>query len=141
MSRTSTLKAAAAALGLLAGFVMAPEAQGPLEREVTPYSVAVVWKMSAPPRLPSASGARMDDSDIRPAAAPAPRPAAPKARVPARAPAAKPQPANGPSMAEEPAPRVLHGAELAAATFGVPRRACPRDEVHHAHGLHGTSES
>lgn len=49
MSRTSPLHAAAAALGVLAGFALAPGGAPPLERDVTPYAVAVVWDAPAPP--------------------------------------------------------------------------------------------
>jgi hypothetical protein len=146
MSRTSTLKAAAAALGLLTGFVMAPEAQAPLERDLTPYSVAVIWKVNAPTELPSVSGVQMDGGGGRLAPAPTPPPAAeraaPRVRVSVRPPAAKPKPGpEAPRAAEEPGGRVLRGAELAAATFGLSRRECPREAVHHAHDLRGTSES
>ena len=47
MPRTSTLKAGAAALGLLIGFATAPESQVSLDRDVTPYTVAVVWRARA----------------------------------------------------------------------------------------------
>lgn len=157
MPRTSTLKAAAAALGLLAGFVMAPQAQGPMDRDVTPYAVAVVWKVSAPPELPDVSGVQADDWGGRLAPAPRMR-TAPPASLRRRTPAAKPKPAPraAPSVAKtSPAaaawdadPAVGRGAERAVAL--VPG-ACPRAaarvrevrhvrERHHAHTAHETRE-
>lgn len=149
MPRTSPLKAAAAALGLLTGFVMAPESQGPLDRDVTPYAVTVAWHVSAPPELPSVSGVQVDDwggrlapRPVRAAPAAPAAPSAAKNRAPARTRAAKPRPAAAPAVqtAEAPPPPVVRGSELAAATFGVPRRECAREDAHE-HALHGASES
>jgi hypothetical protein len=141
MRRTSTLPAAGAALGLLAGFVMAPAGPAPLDRDVTPYAVTVAWRTGGPTQLPSVAGVEVDDWGGRFAPAPpAERRAAErrattpraKARVPerrARAPQAKAAPAPRPAIRAEAAPgqRVVRGAELAAATFGTVERACPRE--------------
>jgi hypothetical protein len=157
MPRTSTLKAAAAALGLLAGFVMAPQAQGPMDRDVTPYAIAVAWKVSAPPELPDVSGVQADDWGGRLAPAPRMR-TAPPAPLRRRTPAAKPKPAPRPApsvaKASPPAaawdadPAVVRDAERAVAL--VPG-ACPREAVRvravrhvrarrHAHGEHEARE-
>lgn len=128
MPRTSTSKAAAAALGLLAGFVLAPQAQGPMDRDVTPYAVAVVWKASAPPELPDVSGVRADDWGGRLAPAPAPPRPAPARSPRRRLPAAKPQPAERAApVAKTSPPAVVRAAEGTVAA--LPGRECARGEV------------
>jgi hypothetical protein len=142
MPRTATPRAAAAALGLLAGFVLAPQDQGPMDRDVTPYAVAVVWKTSAPPELPDVSGVQADDWGSRLSPAPPAARPAPPARIRPRAPAAKPKPAPraaprvakasapAPSLAEVPAPVPAEVRDSGHAVALAPRGACTREEAH-----------
>lgn len=44
MKRTPALQAAAAALGVLAGFALSPADRSPLEGAVAPFSVEVAWR-------------------------------------------------------------------------------------------------
>jgi hypothetical protein len=130
MRRTSTLQAAGAALGLLAGFMMAPQGPAPLDRDVTPYAVTVAWRTSGPPEVPSVSGVEVDDWGGR--IAPTPPPAertAPRRRT--RTPEAKARTAPRTTALAKPAPRrqVVRGADLAAATFGMRKRDCPREQA------------
>jgi hypothetical protein len=71
MLRTPTLHAAAASLGLMAGFVMAPVEVAPLERSLAPHAVAVAWDGGPSPDLPVA-GVQIDDWGGRLAPTPAP---------------------------------------------------------------------
>jgi hypothetical protein len=133
MRRTSTLRASAAAFGLMAGFAITPDVPSPLERSVTPYAVAVAWRVSNPE--PPVAGVEADDWGGRmapPPARPAPgRPSAPRVRrAPTRVhapghahPAPRAKPAPKAEAVHRPVPR---GAEMAAATFGVGKRECPR---------------
>jgi hypothetical protein len=132
MRRTSTLKASAAAFGLMAGFAMTPDVPSPLERSVTPYAVAVAWRVSNPE--PPVAGVEADDWGGRMAPPPArkapPRPSTPRVRrTPPRVHApghAHPAPHAKPKAESAPRP-LLRGAEMAAATFGVSKRECPRE--------------
>jgi hypothetical protein len=134
MRRTSTLSAAGAALGLLAGFVMAPAGPAPLDRDVTPYAVTVAWRTGGPTQLPSVAGVEVDDwggrfSPAPPADGRAARDRVTERRVRTRTPAARAKPA---PMAEArakaaPQPIIVRGSDLAAATFGMPKRECPRE--------------
>lgn len=137
MRRTSTLHAAGAALGLLAGLAMTHRTDSvPLGGEVAPYAVAVAWRSPGPsPEMPVA-GVQADDWGGRlpppPPAKPAPareraRPRAPEVRRAPKGLATEGQPARAAKQA--PAPRVLRGAEMAAATFGVRREECPRERL------------
>ena len=67
MRRTSTLQAAAAALGVLAGFALAPAGTPPLERALDPYDV-VAWRT---PGLTYVGGLSPDAWDARDATVPA----------------------------------------------------------------------
>lgn len=128
MRRTSTLQAAAAALGLMAGFAMAPQGQAPLDRDVTPYAVALVWRTSGPPELPPVAGVQVDDWGGR--LAPAPDRRAAKPRTPSRTPEAKPRAEARAITSPRLRPFIVRGSDLPAATFGVtPRRECPRAEA------------
>ncbi len=62
MRRTPTLQAAAAALGLMAGLAMTPADRAPLERSLTPYTVAVAWRTGGPER--PVAGVEVDDPDF-----------------------------------------------------------------------------
>lgn len=135
MRRTPTLQAAAAALGLVAGFAMTPaSASSPLAGEVTPHAVAVAWRVSAPPEMPVA-GVQADDWGGRLPPEPAAKPSPERERAPARPREGRPapKPRTSPRAQAEPRPApgrpvVLRGAELAAATFGVRREVeCPRE--------------
>jgi hypothetical protein len=126
MRRTSTLPAAAAALGLLAGFMMAPDARAPLDRDVTPYAVMVAWHTAGPPEVPGASGVEVDDWGGRMAPPPG---SDLKVERRVRPPAAKPRPAPRVPAEARVSPRILRGSELAAATFGMPKRECPREQA------------
>jgi hypothetical protein len=81
MRRTSTLHAAAAALGMLAGFAMTPADRPLLAGEVTPHAVAVAWDEHTPPELPVA-GVQADDWGGRLAPAPSVKLAPMRARAP-----------------------------------------------------------
>ncbi|HEX6913547.1 MAG TPA: hypothetical protein VF142_24285 [Longimicrobium sp.] len=126
MRRTSTLHAAAAALGLLAGFAMTPAERATLEGEVTPHAVSLAWDAPPPAVLP---GAGPEEEDERGARARPPEPAmdAVRARPPAGRPAPAPraQPAPRPRQEKRRAPRPLVLRQMDFAAFQAPRRDCP----------------
>jgi hypothetical protein len=143
MRLTSTLRASAAAFGVLAGFAMTPDSPSRLERAVTPYAVAVAW---APGPEPSAGGARADDWEGRMTPEQA---AAHHARAweqhelaveqHARAAAAH-KAAEAAATAAKPAPRKAETTkpfapkmDFVTSTFGVPKRDCPEDAGHAGH--------
>ena len=60
MKRTPALQAAAAALGVLAGFALSPADPAPLSGAVDAHAVTVAWDVSAPGH-PEPAGVRLDD--------------------------------------------------------------------------------
>lgn len=125
MRRTSTLHAAAAALGLLAGFAMTPAERGALEGEVTPHAVSLAWDaLPAPADLPGPGMEETEEMEARvKRAEPAVRLAPVRARPPEGRRAA---PAPRRERQEErraPRPAVLRKMEMAA--FQAPKRECP----------------
>jgi hypothetical protein len=117
MRRTSTLHAAAAALGMLAGFAMTPADRPLLAGEVTPYAVAFAWDAHAAPEPPVA-GVQADDWGGRLAPAPDVRLAPMRARAPEGR--AAPRPAPQPRQKAHRAPHPLVARQRGLATF--PRR-------------------
>lgn len=126
MPRTSTLKAGAAALGLLIGFATAPESQVSLDRDVTPYTVAVVWREGGPPELPAVAGFQADDWGGRLAPAPRAKRAEPAPPPPARA---KPAPRAEVSPEAAPTPPLAPAGSAVAAALAAPRPLCPSEEA------------
>lgn len=142
MPRTSTLKAGAAALGLLIGFATAPESQVALDRDVTPYTVAVAWREGGgTPELPAVAGVQTDDWGGRLAPAPRAKRAEPASAPPAAR--AKPAPraeavARAEAMArteaapeEAPSPPPAPPVSAIATALAAPRPLCPNEE----HGI------
>jgi hypothetical protein len=132
MRRTSTLHAAAAALGLLAGFAMTPAERPLLEGEVTPHTVALAW--DAPPSPVGGegdvAGVQVDDwgGRLKPAERPVklqPMRARPPQGRSAPAPRAAPSPAPRHKAHRAPHPLVLRQQDLAS--FQLPGRECPRE--------------
>ena len=64
MTRTPALQAAAAALGVLAGFALSPADPAPLSGAVDAHAVTVAWDVSAPGH-PEPAGVRLDDRGAR----------------------------------------------------------------------------
>jgi hypothetical protein len=132
MRLTSTLHAAGAALGLLAGLsINHPVDAAPLAGEVMPYEVAVVWKRSpAPgPEAPAAAGVQADDWGGRLPPQPAAKPSPERKRAPAVRRAPRPPRPSTRHLAEHaPAPPAVLGAELPS-TSVVNRDACSRGRL------------
>jgi hypothetical protein len=113
MKRTPTLQAAAAALGVLAGFALSPADAAPLSGAVDEHAVMVAWDVAAP--SPEPAGVPADDgpAGVRPHAAPPPRLEAMRAHPPVR---------------------VIRGDEAAQVKAHLTvlrmekRRACPREQ-------------
>lgn len=121
MRRTSTLHAAAAALGLLAGFAMTPAERSGLEGEVTPHAVTLAW--DAPPARADLPGVGPEEDDVgervKPVERQAPRRARPtEGRREAPAPRRERQ-----EERRAPRPVVLRKMEMAA--FQAPKLECP----------------
>jgi hypothetical protein len=135
MRRTSTLPAAGAVLGMLAGFAMTPADRAPLERELTPHAVAVAWRGPVPPELPVA-GVQVDDWGGR--LAPAPERPTKLAPMRAQPPRGRPAPTQravpGPSHKayRAPHPLVLRQRDLATFTRPAVKQPCPRHGGHTA---------
>ncbi|HVH13819.1 MAG TPA: hypothetical protein VM759_12245 [Longimicrobium sp.] len=137
MPRTSTLKAGAAALGLLIGFATAPESQVALDRDVTPYTVAVAWREGGgTPELPAVAGVQTDDWGGRLAPVPRAKRAEPASAPPAAR--AKPAPraeavARAEAAPEEaPSPLPAPPVSAIATALAAPRPLCPNE----ARGIH-----
>lgn len=118
MRRTSTLQAAAAALGMLAGFAMTPSDRAPLDRDVTPHTVGVAWVAYGPPEPPVA-GVQADDWGGRLAPAPSVKLAPMRARAPEGR--AAPRPVTPPRKKAHGAPHPLVARQRGLAAF--PRQA------------------
>ncbi len=124
MRRTSTLQAAAAALGLLAGFALAPAQRPTLEGEVTPHVVSLAWDASPvhPGTGSDPAGVQADDWGGRL------KPAQPVRLTPMRArpPAGRSAPGHvAPRQDKRHAPHPLLLRQRDLATFQAPGRACP----------------
>jgi len=117
MRRRSTLQAAAAALGLVAGFAMAPASHSPLDQSVTPYTVSVAWRAADPAPPSAVQAAELRDRLLA-------RPPLPAAERPVRI---KPMRARASLRGPAPErPSVARRVELVSTSFTGPERECPR---------------